>query len=258
MLKTLKKFSPIAGIAMLAILTGCPGGNVPTTGNTGTGTASIAGKVTKEDGSPATNATVVLIKKESGVDSDADIQRSDGNGVYSFNKVAAGNYRVAFVIQTEQERKDKTPIAYDPAGKSGQYFGAITTRSFDYNGDTSATYQVPAFNVGWVSNLSPNNTSVSVNGPVNFSWAAVPGTNVKYNVLIKDANDNPFYKSDELTGTSFSWTTLKGNQGNNNGTMATAGKYFYIVNAIFDTTGAPDNSPVITAGNTANASFTLQ
>ncbi len=256
----LKNKFPLIVASFAISLSACTGGNVPSTGtNPGTGTdkASLSGKVTKEDGSPANNATVVLIKKVSGADSDFAIQRSTSDGRYAFSGVGAGNYRVAFVIQTEQERKDKTPIAYDPAGKSGEYFGAITTKAFDYDGDTTKTYQVPDFSVGWISGLSPNKTSFSANDSIKFSWSAVKGNNVKYNVFIKDSNDNAIYKSDDVTGTSFTWSVKKGNQGNFSGKDLGAGTYQYIVNAIFDASNAPDNTPVITYGNTANAMFTV-
>lgn len=262
MLKTLKKTSPVmAGLFML-ILTACPGGNPPTTTNPGTGTdvASISGTVTKADGTPADNATVVLIKRESNQDSDAQIVRTGGNGLYSFSKVNAGNYRVAFVIQTEQERKDGTPIAYNPAEKTGQYFGAITTKNFDYDGVANKTFQVPSFNVGWVSTLSPHNSSVDFNSPVNITWAA-PKTSAttEYNVLIKDSNDNPFYKSVNGSNTSFSFVPAdtKGNQGSNTGKSFEKGKlYYYIVNATFNNAGMSE--PAIAYGNTPNANFTIK
>ncbi len=262
MLKTtLKKTSPIVAGLFALLLTACPGGNPPTTTNPGAGTdlASIAGTVTKEDGTNANNATVVLIKKESGADTDAQIQRTDSNGLYKFTKVAAGNYRVAFVIQTEQERKDKTPIAYDPAGKSGEYFGAITTKNFDYDGDATKTFSVPSFTVGWVSNLKPHNETVDYSNPITVSWSAPKmSQSIQYNVLIKDANDNPFYKSENISASSFTFNpaTTSGNQGANSGKAFEKGKqYLYIVNTIFSGTMS---EPSIAAGNTANANFTLR
>ncbi len=254
MTKTLKKISlaSLAIIATTATLTACPGG-APPTGTGGNEKASISGTVTKEDGSPAKNATVVLIKKDSDKDSDADIQRSDDKGLYTFSKVAAGNYRVAFVIQTEAERKAGTPIAYDPAGKSGEFFGFITTKNFDYDGDATKTFQVPQFNVGWKAALSPNNTGVDAGGPIKFSWAKAEGAE-KYNVFVKDENDNSFFKSADVTDNSFTWENPKGNQGTNKDKALSKGKYLYLVNVIFKNSG---EGPVLTYGGSANASFTV-
>jgi hypothetical protein len=262
MLKTLRKSLPVmAGLSAL-ILTACPGGTPPNTVTPGSGTdvASISGTVTKEDGSPANNATVVLIKKEGGTDSDSQIVRTGDNGLYSFTKVSAGNYRVAFVIQTEQERKDKTSIAYDPNGKSGQFFGAITTKNFDFDGSANKTFQVPSFNVGWTSQLTPNDASIDFDKDTTFSWNA-PKTSgsTEYNILIKDSNDNPFYKSANGSNPSFSLnpSTAKGNQGTNTGKSFEKGKtYYYIVNSTFSNSG--NSEPTIAYGNTANAKFTIK
>ena len=259
---TLKKTSPIIASVFALILTACPGGQVPGTGTTpgtgGTEVASIAGNVTKEDGTMATNATVVLINN--GTSTDEQIQRTGSDGLYKFNKVGAGNYRVAFVIQTEQERKDKTPIAYDANGKSGQYFGAITTKNFDYDGDQTKTFQVPAFNVGWTSMLRPNGDSVDFGNPLTISWEAPKSSgSVDYNVLIKDSNDIPFYKTENQSSTKFVFTPslTTGNQGNNTGKLFENGKkYYYIVNAVFNDTSSA--GPTIAYGNTANASFTTK
>lgn len=262
MLKTLKRSLPVmAGLSAL-LITACPTATPPnTTTPTGsTETASIAGTVTKEDGSPANNATVVLIKKAGGADSDSQIVRTNDKGLYSFNKVDAGNYRVAFVIQTEQERKDGTPIAYDPNGKTGQYFGAITTKNFDFDGATNKTFQVPSFNVGWVSMLEPNDASIDFERETKFSWSAVKtSANVEYNLLIKDSDQNNFFKSANSSSTSFSInpSTTKGTESNNKGKSFEKGKtYYYIVNAVFTNAGASE--PTIAAGNTPNAKFTIK
>lgn len=215
--------------------------------------ASMSGKVVKEDGTPAKNATVVLIQKESGTDKDAAIKRTNDAGEYTFEAVAKGEYRVAFVIQTEQERKDKTPIAYDPAGKSGEFFGAITTNSFSYDGDQTKTFQVPSFNVGWTSGLTPNKAEVAAGESVNFSWAALKDSNVKgYTVVVKNDNDNVVYRSAELTETKLTWDGKM-----TDGKMIEKGKsYLYIVNAVFNKPASADVYP--TAGNTANATFSVK
>lgn len=259
MLKTLKKSLPVVATLSALLLTACPGGNPPTTTDPGTGIASIAGTVTKEDGSKANNATVVLIQRSGGVDSDAQIVRTGNNGDYKFNNIKAGNYRVAFVIQTQQERENKTPIAYNPTGKSGEYFGAITTENFDYDGDSTKSFQVPEFNVGWVSQLSPHNAAIDFDQDTRFQWNAVKTSSaVEYNVLIKDSDDNPFYKSANSSANFFllNPSTAKGNQGNNVGKSFEKGKtYYYIVNAVF---GNSMVKPAIAYGNTSNATFSIK
>jgi flagellar hook assembly protein FlgD len=247
---TLRKTSPLL-IGAILLITGC---NVPGTSTTpdnkADAKASIFGTVTKEDGSPAKNATIVLIQKVSGADSDLGIVRTDDNGLYAFNKVPKGNYRVAFVIQTETERKNKTPIAYDKANpNTTQYFGAITTKTFDYEGETAASFQVPAFNVGWTSNLSSEYTT---DNKIKFSWSTVAKAK-EYNVIVKDSNDNLFFKSTpNQTETSYTWDG-KGTEGTNKDKSLTAGStYYFIVNAVFNETG---EGPVISAGNTTNGSF---
>jgi 5-hydroxyisourate hydrolase-like protein (transthyretin family) len=223
--------------------------NAPTT----TEKASMSGKVVKEDGSPAKNATVVLIQKESGADKDAAIKRTNDAGEYTFEAVAKGEYRVAFVIQTEKERQDKTPIAYDPAQKSGEFFGAITTNSFSYDGDKTKTFQVPSFNVGWMSNLSPNKAEVEAGKDVKFTWSTLKDANVKgYNVVVKNDEDNVVYRSAEVTEGNLVW-----NGKMTDGKMIEKGKsYLYIVNAVFKKPESADVYP--TAGNTANATFSVK
>ena len=262
MLKTLKKTSPVMAGIFALVLTACPGITPPTTTDPGTGSeqASISGTVTKDTGSMANNATVVLIKKEGNVDSDFQIKRTDSNGLYKFTNVPAGNYRVAYVVQSEQERKDKTPIGYSSTGNPSEYFGAITTRNFDYNGDSSTTFQIPAFNVGWRANLSPHDASIDFDRPTTITWGSPNNASsaVDYNVLIKDANDNAFYKSAGGSSTNFTFTpsTTIGNQGSNNGKAMERNKlYYYIVNVTFSDTGS---NPSIAYGNTTNGNFTTK
>lgn len=254
----LKKLSLVAlSIAALG-LTACNPPSGTTTPDTSSSAnpnqkASMSGKVVKEDGTPAKNATVVLIQKESGADKDAAIKRTNDAGEYTFEGVVKGEYRVAFVIQTEQERKDKTPIAYDPAGKSGEYFGAITTNSFNYDGDQTKTFQVPSFNVGWVSNLSPNKAEVESGKDVTFTWSTLKDANVKgYNVVVKNDNDNVVFRSAEVTTGKLVWDGKM-----TDGKMIEKGKsYLYIVNAVFNKAASADVYP--TAGNTANATFSVK
>jgi hypothetical protein len=242
MLNTFKKSIPfvLAGFAVASCNT--PGTST-TPDNVADEKASIFGTVTKEDGSPATNATVVLIQKVSEKDSDLGIVRTDGKGLYVFNKVPKGNYRVAFVIQTEADRKAGVPQQYDPAGKTGQYYGFITTKSFAYEGETASSFQVPAFNVGWSAGLKPHKETVSSAGPVNFSWSAAKGAK-EYNVFVKDSNDNKVFQSPNSSATSFSWTNPNLEKGKD---------YQYIVNVIFN---EPGEGPQIANGGSANGIFT--
>lgn len=255
----------LAGMAALT-LASCTGLNLPgSTGGGGSSTgderASMTGVVTKADGTAARNATMVLIRRENSADSDFQIVRTDGEGNYRFTGVPAGNYRLAFVLQSEDERKNKTTKYYDRNGEpeadreqTKQFYSFITTANFDYDGDTSSSFLVPKMNVGWVSNLSPHNTTVNARSPIQFSWS--PAQNVQsYVVDVRDENNNPFYKSPPQTGTSFGWTDLKGNQGNNNGKVVEPGKtYYYLVATILDRPSGTDG-PVPTSGGTALASF---
>ncbi|HEY9843313.1 MAG: carboxypeptidase-like regulatory domain-containing protein [Candidatus Sericytochromatia bacterium] len=226
----------------------------------GTQKASITGSVVKADLSPARNATLVLIQKTGGADRDVQVVRTDSNGLYRFADIQAGEYRLAFVLQTESERKDPNakPKFYDPAGdpQTAQYFSFITTANFVYGGNSGAAFQVPQMNVGWVSNLSPHATTVDSGKPVSFNWAAVPGA-TNYILDIRDANNNPFYKSGNITGTSFSWSDLRGNQGNNNGVAVKSGTYYYLVNARLNRTSAGEG-PTPNYGGTALAKFTVR
>jgi hypothetical protein len=253
---TLRKKTALFIASFAFALSACTGTNPPTTTDQGTEKASIFGTVTKEEGQPAKNATVVLIKKESGGDKDQDVVSTNSDGLYKFSSVPAGNYRVAFVIQPVSDRKNKTPQAFDPNFKTSEYFGAITTKNFDYDGNVNSSFQVPAFNVGWRANL---NTEVSP-GRVKFTWSAANGA-TGYNVLVKDVNDNPFFKSGTLTGipTEYVWTDMKGNQGGNSGKVAEVGKtYYYIVNVLFETTSTNPSAVTLSYGNSTNGSFILQ
>ena len=256
MMNLLKKKSLSLGLLLVMGISvaGCntpSGTTTPTPGqNSNAGKAGIIGMVTKADGSVANNATIVLIKKESEKDSDAQILRSNDKGEFIFEKVEKGNYRVAFVIQTEQERKDKTPIAYDPTGKTGDYFGAITTNSFDYDGDKTKTLQIPSFNVGWKSTLSPHNTDVDISKPVKFSWGKVNDGNVKgYNVLIKNSSDNTVFKSAELSAETLEYSL----EGDNLKKLEKGKDYQYIVNVLFNKPASAD--VYLTAGNSPNGLF---
>lgn len=229
---------------------------VPT--NSGTQKASITGSVVKADKSPARNATLVLIQKVNGVDKDIQIVRSDDSGQYRFTDIPAGEYRLAFVLQSEDERKNKTTKYYDPTNdvQSTQYFSFMTTGTFPYDGKSGAAYQVPQMNLGWISNLDTHGKTFDGSSPIDFGWNTVEGA-MSYYVDIRDGNNNPFYNSGELKTNSFSWTDLKGNQGSNKGVALKPGTYYYIVNAKLDRTGSGDG-PTPNYGGTALASFTVR
>src|SRR5437868_14165870 len=110
---TLRKKTTLLIGSFAFALAACTGTNPPTTTDQGTEKASIFGTVTKEEGQPAKNATVVLVKKESAGESDQDVVSSNADGLYKFSSVPAGNYRVAFVLQSVTDRKHKTPQAFD-------------------------------------------------------------------------------------------------------------------------------------------------
>ena len=254
----------LAAAAALALAACNPGTLPPNTigvpPGAGTQKASITGSVVKADLSPARNATLVLIQRTGGTDRDVQVIRTDSNGLYSFSNIPAGEYRLAFVLQTESERKDPNakPKLYDPAGdpQTAQYFSFITTGNFNFGGTSNASFQVPQMNVGWVSNLDPHAKTVDGQAPIRFSWSPVPGA-TNYILDIRDSNNNPFYKSGNINGTNFSWSDLKGNQGNNNGVAVRPGVYYYIVNARLNRTNAGEG-PTPNYGGTALASFTVR
>lgn len=257
----------ITGLALLGglLLSACNPGSIP--GNTiglppgaGTERAAITGSIVKTGQEAAQNATTVLIQRTSGQDNDVQIVRTDNNGLFRFNNVAAGDYRLAFVLQSQSEREQGSPKYYDPANdpQTAQYFAFITTNNFTFRGDSAASYQIPQLNVGWVSNLQPHDTSVSASGPIDFSWNAVDGAS-GYTVDIRDRNNNPFYKSSELNGTRFSWRDLRGNQGNNNGVAVKSGEtYYYLIAASLNRGNATIDGPTVTSGGTALAKFTTR
>lgn len=246
MLKTLRNNSVYFAAALAVAATACntPG---PTTPGSGTEKASMLGTVTKDGSAPGKNASVVLILKEGGADSDAKIVRTDNNGSYTFSGIAKGNYRVAFTLATESERKEKKAIEYTAGdGYTTDYFSFVTTESFDYDGDTTKTFQIPAFNVGWKSNL----TAAVAPGKVDFSWAAAAGAKT-YNVLVQDDGRNQFFKTKELTETKFSWDG-KGDAGK---ALEKGKKYYYLVNVTFNPV---DTKPSLAYGGSALANFTAQ
>lgn len=258
-----KRFGIASSLLVLTALTACNPGSLPTDllgvpDGAGAKEASITGTIVKSDDSAAKNATLVLIQKVSGTDEDVQIIRSDSNGIYRFGDLPAGEYRLAFVLQSETERKNGTTKYYDPTGdeQSSQYFGFITTGTFSYDGNSETAYQVPQMNVGWISKLSPHNIAVSAASPIQFSWAAVQGA-TGYTVDIRDSSNNPFYKK-AVSGTSFSWSDLTGNQGNNSGKAVKAGQtYYYLIAAGLDRSGSGDG-PTPTYGGTALAKFTTK
>ncbi len=136
-------------------------------------------------------------------------------------------------------------------------FSFVTTTNFDYDGNKDVTFQIPAFNVGWKSALKPHDEKVKSGSDIAFSWATAP--NVKsYNVLVKDADRNDFYKTGELTDTKWTWAAAnqKGNQGNMKDKALEKGKtYYYLVNVTFDQAGA---DPKLAYGGSALAKFTVE
>lgn len=256
------------GLAILAsaVLSSCdpgllPGGTSGLPAGTGAEDASISGSVVKADGSAAKNATMVLIRRANSVDSDAQIVRTDDAGTYRFKGIAAGQYRIAFVLQSEAEREKKTTKYYDPAGdeQTGRFFSFVTTNSFDYTGTTSSSYQVPQIDVGWVSSLSPHKEAVNISSPISFSWGKVEGI-TSYSLDVRDAQNNPFYKSGPINDNKFSWNDLTGNQGANSGKRLVAGqKYYYLVNASLKRDQNVDpGQPTVVSGGTALAEFTAR
>lgn len=256
------------GLAILAgaVLTSCNPGSLPggTTGlppGAGAEEASISGSVVKADGSAAENATMVLIRRANGSDSDAQIVRTDSAGTYRFSGIPAGQYRIAFVLQSQLEREQGTTKYYDPVedAQTGRYFSFITTSPFDYDGDTASSYQVPQMDVGWVSSLSPHKESVNISSPINFSWGTVDGA-VSYSLDVRDGQNNPFYKSGALTDNRFTWDDLTGNQGSNSGKRLVPGqKYYYLVTASLKRdSNVESGQPTANYGGTALAEFTAR
>jgi len=227
--------------------------NGSNTGSTTTETASIAGNVTKDGTAPGKNASVVLILKKADKDEDAQISRTQDNGSFSFAKVEKGNYRVAFTLASEKERKDKARIFYDPKdGYTSDYYSFVTTRSFDYDGDTKKTFQVPNYNVGWKSNLMPYDQPFKADEDIKFSWSAAQGAK-SYNVLIQDDNFNQVYKTAETTDTMWTWKASERKE------ALKAGKtYYFLVNVTFDTSSAPADAPVLTYGGSALSKFMVK
>lgn len=257
MLNTLKKSSIYIGLSVMLALAACttPTSTTPsgTNGATvSTETASIAGTVTKDGKAPGKNASVVLIMKKAGTDEDAQVVRTKDNGEFSFAKVEKGNYRVAFTLATELERKDKSPIFYNPKdGYTSDFYSFVTTRNFDYDGDAKKTFQVPAYNVGWKSELAPFDKSFKANTDIVFSWAAANGAK-SYNVLVQDSQYNQVFKTKELTDTTFTWS------GSESSSVLKAGStYYFLVNVTFDTSSADATSPVLTYGGSALSKFTI-
>lgn len=245
-MKTLLRNS-LSLFALAGILSNCA--PAPNTGTTpGTEKASISGTVLKGDAAPGKNATVVLISKSGDKDSDYAINRTESNGTFAFSKVEKGNYRVAFTLATEDERKKGTPIMYDPNdGYTSDFFSFVTTEYFDYDGNAEKTFTIPTFNVGWKSNLEPHNKEVTF--PLTFKWN--PADQAKeYNVLVRDTNQNEVFKSKNTTSTEFTWDGK-----DKNGQALKAGTYYYLVNVVFNKSS---NTPSLTYGGSALAKFTVK
>lgn len=246
--KTFKMFGLVSAAAAL-FLTSCEGLPTDLIGSVGGDeNANVAGTVTK-DGSganPGTNATVALIQRLNGSDSDLQIKRTDGSGKYGFTGVPAGEYRVAFLLQSEAARKNKDPQYFaDNPEQSGKFFAFVSTNSFDYDGNKEGVFRIPDFNVGWDNNLQPaDGVTQSANGSMTFSWSAAPNA-ASYNLEILDGNGNSFHKSPTTNSTSYTW----------NKSGASAGTYFYRVNVVFKDNPSESIFPV--QGGTALFKMTL-
>ncbi|MGV3524693.1 MAG: carboxypeptidase-like regulatory domain-containing protein [Candidatus Sericytochromatia bacterium] len=260
--RNLKTLSLAVAGALALALAACNPGSLP--GNVsglpdgaGSQQASITGSVVKSDNSTAQNATMVIIQRVNGADRDVQIVRTDSNGQFRFSGIPAGEYRLAFVLQSESERKEGATKYYDPVAdlQTAQYFSFITTGNFNYDGNSSTSFQVPQLNVGWVSNLDPHNETVDADESIAFNWSPVDGA-TSYIVDIRDSNNNPFYKSPAVTTNRFIWSDLRGNQGSNSGQEVRPGQtYYYIVNATLSRANTGDG-PTPTYGGTALAKFT--
>lgn len=259
------RFLPLSCLTPLVLLgvSACsptqPGNTIGIPVGAGVQKASISGSVVKGNQSPAENATLVLIQRIGQQDRDVQIVRSDNAGGFRFNDVSAGEYRVAFVLQTESERKDPQNPAkrYDPEKDpaTGQSFSFITTGNFVFNGTTTSSIQVPQFNTGWSTHLEPHNKSVANNQPIRFSWGSATGAQ-SYSLDIRDGNNNAFYKSPDISGTTFTWSDLTGNQGNNQGVKLRTGTYYYVVNAKLNGNSST-SSPAPQSGGAALAQFSV-
>jgi hypothetical protein len=260
-----KQFLNLTDISCLALvsISACNPGAQP--GNTigipvgaGVQKASISGSVVKSNLSPAESATLVLIQRIGQQDRDVQIVRSDNNGSFRFNDVAAGEYRIAFVLQSESERKDPQSPAkrYDPEKDpaTGQSFSFISTGNFTFNGTSTSSIQIPQINIGWSTNLEPHSKSVGNNQPIRFSWGSAVGAQ-SYSLDIRDGNNNAFYKSPEISGNTFTWSDLTGNQGSNQGVKLRAGTYYYLVNAKLSASSSGSLLPQ--TGGTALAQFSV-
>lgn len=257
MLNTLKKSSIYIGLSVMLALAACttPTATTPTASpnrTLSTETASIAGSVTKDGKAPGKNASVVLIMKKADTNEDAQIVRTKDNGEFSFAKVEKGNYRVAFTLATEAERKASARIFYNPQdGYTSDYYSFVTTRNFDYDGDVKKTFQVPSYNVGWKSGLAPFDKTFKAGEDITFSWSAASGAK-SYNVLVQDDQFNQVYKTKELTDTSFVWSAA-----DVAGTLKAGSTYYFLVNVTFDTSNADATAPVLTYGGSALSKFSI-
>jgi hypothetical protein len=242
-------------LALTACGTSMPQDLLNTNSGAGNQKATVNGSLIKGDGSPATNATVVLIREISGGSQDVASTRTNGSGNYEFKDVIAGEYRVAYVVQSEDQRKRGDIIFYTPSdNRTTDNFGFISTGNFRFDGNSQRAFQVPQINIGWRSQLIPNGDRLPMNSAIRFSWAAAPNAR-SYNVDIRDSNNNPFYKSPLVDTTSFTWSDLKGNQGSYVGQSLKAGDtYYFLVNALFDDSSS---GPAPVTGGTTTAKFVM-
>src|SRR5690606_24770583 len=123
----------LVAAAIVMPLTGCPGG-VPT-GTTPP--SNITGSVVKGQ-APFPDATVVLIQRANNASSDYKVITTDASGIYKFENVPAGTYRVAFDRATPSQRENKETV-YHTAGVDT--YGFFTTKEFTFSGPTATTKQ---------------------------------------------------------------------------------------------------------------------
>jgi len=252
-MKVLAKISSLfLASSILATLTACPTPTATTLPvGAGVEKASIAGTMTMRDGTPAKNKLTVLIQHLNDGNNDIKYVTTKDQGDFSFTNVPAGDYKVAFDVSTQSQREKGDKVFYDPATDTSKFYNWVSTNQFNYDGKTGATFQVPAFNVEWNSDLKPfRDTDEFSANQVDFSWSSAYNAD-HYQINIKDTSNNTVFAQNNITDLKYTWNGKK-----SDGTTVTSGIYYYSIGVYFKSNDSIKAD--ITSAGSALAKFKIK
>ncbi len=241
-------FSILGSALVVSSLAACG----PAPSATGNFKAEINGVVQREPGQPMTDSRVALIT-ESG--QEVASLRTNSNGGYAFQQLAAGTYRVRFSQTDDVTGKPVLEFRPEQEPRTNEFFAQVTSQPISFNGQSTQSFTVSAISTLWKPDLNPTGggATISTNRFPVFSWQPTSQAR-SYAVELLNPDGSLFYRSPDQSATTFEYRDLKGNQGSFNGLALQKGsQYYYRVRANLN----PGNTPGPEYGVSAGSLLTI-